>query len=206
MRTPTHVMNARIGAVAVASSLVLALAACTPASQVLPSAAPSEVSSSAPSEVPSADALAAEAPELATAPSDLAQDLLYIIEEEKLAHDVYAALADQYGARIFENISASEAKHQSAVETLLAQYGVDDPRSPEAGEFTDPDLQALYDSLMAAGSESFTAAVEVGILIEQTDIADLEEMMDQAPQDVNEVLARLLAGSENHLAAFQRQA
>ena len=47
----------------------------------------------------------------------------------------------------------------------------------------------------------------MGILIEEKDIADLTAAIaaeDEA--DVISVYERLLAGSENHLASFQRQA
>ena len=73
------------------------------------------------------------------------------------------------------------------------------------GVFTDPALQSLYDELIAKGSQSLADAVQVGITIEQTDIADLSKTIATAPADVVIVLERLLAGSQNHLAAFERQ-
>ncbi len=132
--------------------------------------------------------------------------LRYLIEEEKLAHDVYVVLEDLWGARVFENIAASESTHEAAVADLLTVYGVDDPRAAEPGVFTDPALQALYDDLIEAGSRSREDAIQVGITIEQTDIADLAAAIADAPEDVAVVLQRLLAASENHLAAFERQA
>ena len=50
--------------------------------------------------------------------------LLSMREEEKLAHDVYLALAAETGAPIFTQIAASEARHEQAVERALAAYGV----------------------------------------------------------------------------------
>ena len=90
--------------------------------------------------------------------------------------------------------------------TLLVEYDLADPRSDEIGVFTDPDLQSLYDQLVADGSQSRAAAIDVGVLIEQTDIADLTRALDDAADDVAVVLERLLAGSQNRLAAFERQA
>ena len=138
--------------------------------------------------------------------SDLEAQLLYLIEEEKLAHDVYTVLGDLWGGNVFVNIAASEISHQDAVATLLVEYDLADPRSDEIGVFTDPDLQSLYDQLVADGSQSRAAAIDVGVLIEQTDIADLTRALDDAADDVAVVLERLLAGSQNHLAAFERQA
>ena len=45
--------------------------------------------------------------------------LATIAEQHKLAHDLYAALADQYGAAIFDRIAAAEARQLAAVRTLL---------------------------------------------------------------------------------------
>ncbi len=71
--------------------------------------------------------------------------------------------------------------------------------------FTDPALQALHDELLARGSQSLADAIAVGVTIEQTDIADLSDAIPTAPGDVAIVLERLLAASQNHLAAFERQ-
>ena len=138
--------------------------------------------------------------------ASIESQLRYLIEEEKLAHDVYTVLGELWDARVFENIAASESTHEEAVSDLLPVYGVEDPRASEPGVFTDPTLQALYDDLIEAGSRSREDAIQVGVTIEQTDIADLSAALTDAPQDVAVVLERLLAASENHLTAFERQA
>lgn len=130
--------------------------------------------------------------------------LLYMREEEKLAHDVYLALYEQWGMNIFENIAGSEATHTEAVRTLISRYGLDDPvASNDVGVFTDPALQALYDQLMAQGGESLAGALRVGAAIEEIDILDLEERLAQTSQpDIILVYQNLTAGSRNHLRAF----
>jgi hypothetical protein len=60
--------------------------------------------------------------------------------------------------------------------------------------------------LVAQGLASREGAIQAGITIEQTDIADLNARVSTAPADVERVLESLLRGSENHLAAFERQA
>lgn len=132
--------------------------------------------------------------------------LLFMIEEEKLAHDVYVTLGDLWGGRIFTNIAASESTHQGQVFTLLEARDLGDPRSSEIGVFTDDTLQALYDDLIAMGSESRDAAMQVGVTIEEKDIADLATAITAEDEaDVIAVYERLISGSENHLAAFERQ-
>jgi hypothetical protein len=132
--------------------------------------------------------------------------LQYLIEEEKLAYDVYVTLGDKWGSAVFTNVSASEVTHQDRVAGLLDAAGIDDPRSSTVGEFVNPELQALYDQLIAQGSVSQTAAFEVGVAIEELDIADITEMLTSVTDpEIVSVLKSLRSASENHLAAFQRQ-
>jgi hypothetical protein len=136
------------------------------------------------------------------------RELLYMVEEEKLAHDVYVALAETYDVPQLVNIPRAELTHQDAVRALLDRYGLDDPTVGAAsGEFTNDQLQAMYDELVESGSASLAAAAQVGITIETTDIADLTSAVEgtDAP-DVVQVLTSLRDGSERHLAAFERLA
>lgn len=134
--------------------------------------------------------------------SDDAAAILFMREEEKLARDVYTVLGEQWDVPTFTNIAASERQHMDAVATLIDRYGLTDPAADTAiGEFVDPDLQALYDELIARGSTSLEEALRVGVLIEETDIADLAARASDDPV-VQTVWDRLTAGSENHLAAF----
>lgn len=136
-----------------------------------------------------------------------AADLAYMREEEKVAQDVYLAFYDQWNLPVFRNIAAAEATHMAAVGTLLDRYGLPDPASGNpAGVFDDPDLQALYDDLVAQGSESLAAALYVGTIIEEVDILDLEESIARTDKaDIQLVYQNLLRGSGNHLRAFAGQ-
>jgi hypothetical protein len=138
--------------------------------------------------------------------STLAEMLTFIVQEEKLAHDLYVQLASTSGAQQFANIVNSESTHISLVQGLLVSYNIVDPTVGLAeGEFLDQDLQALYDSLLASGSVDRAGAIAAGIAVEEKDIADIEVMLaSDLPSDVASVLERLLSGSQNHLAAFQR--
>ncbi|MCH9830249.1 MAG: DUF2202 domain-containing protein [Candidatus Nanopelagicales bacterium] len=133
--------------------------------------------------------------------------LQYMVAEEKLAHDVYVTLGDEYGLRVFTNIARSETQHQSAVARLLDKYGIKNPTlGDKVGVFDDPKLQKLYDDLVAKGMLSLQDALEVGVLVEETDIADLKEVIaGNEPAAVDRVLTNLLNASYKHLAAFERQ-
>lgn len=133
-------------------------------------------------------------------------DLLFMYEEEKMARDAYLSFYDLWGARIFKNIAASEQRHMDAVETLLGGYAVPDPGfSEDRGVFNDAELQKLFGDLLAQGSESLQGAREVGRVIEEVDIEDLEEAMARSDNaDIDQVYGSLLRGSQNHLRAFTR--
>jgi hypothetical protein len=129
--------------------------------------------------------------------------LTYMCEEEKLARDVYLYLYKTWRSRIFTNIAASEQTHMDAIEKLLVRYNIPDPAVAALGEFTNPDLQALYNRLIEAGSRSLVEALQVGVEIEETDIADLTDgIAASAHNDIITVYGNLLAGSLNHLNAF----
>ncbi len=138
-----------------------------------------------------------------------ADELTYLIEEEKLAHDVYQAMYDKWGARVFGNIKNSETMHQNMVWAVMESRGLADSRTATAGTFKNADLQALYDRLIAQGNQSVQEAYKVGVVVEETDIADLKKTLanlDPKDADVKAVLENLLHASENHLRAFSRQA
>lgn len=61
----------------------------------------------------------------------------------------------------------------------------------------------MYDDMVAQGSESLNEAAQVGIAIEELDIADLQAAIDAGqPADIERVFSNLLNGSQRHLAAF----
>ena len=133
-------------------------------------------------------------------------ELVYMVEEEKLAHDVYVALAAKYPSIVqFSRIAKSESRHQDALRTLLSRYGLADPTiGLAAGEFSTAAFQSLYDSLVAQATDA-ASALAVGVSIEKLDIADLTTALNglTAP-DVVQAYTNLRKGSEQHLAAFSR--
>lgn len=143
------------------------------------------------------------------APSELSDeelsDLLYMREEEKLARDVYTTLFSIWGIPVFQNIAASEQAHMDAVKTLLDVYGLEDPAREQAGVFTNPDLQSLYEELTTRGSQSLSEALKMGAAIEEIDILDLQDSLSRTDNaDIQQVYNNLLRGSSSHLGAFAR--
>ena len=131
--------------------------------------------------------------------------LVFMREEEKLAFDVYRAMFELWDLKIFDKISEAEQSHTDAVRGLLEQYGIEDPaQGLDPGEFSNPDLQALYDDLVASGSQSSTDALLVGALIEELDITDLRLRASEIGE-IDQIYENLERGSRNHLRAFIKQ-
>jgi hypothetical protein len=131
------------------------------------------------------------------------EDLRFMVEEEKLAHDVYLTFQRKYRDRVFPSIRRSEQQHIDAVVGLLDRYGVENPSKPGVGKFDNQTLQSLYDSLIARGMKDRIEAIKVGALIEETDLRDLTAAIERSDEwAIDRVYANLRAGSTNHLQAF----
>ena len=135
-----------------------------------------------------------------------AERLTYLREEEKVAHDVYVGLFARWGIVAFDNISQAEQRHMDAVLSKLNQYGLVDPALTQTGSFTNASLQQLYDNLIAQGKVSALSALMTGALIEEVDMADLDEMIGGTENEgLINLYETLHCGSRNHLRAFVRQ-
>ena len=132
--------------------------------------------------------------------------LKYMVEEEKMARDVYTVLAKTAAYPRFKNIANAEQFHLDQMSMVLKDYGLWNPtlkRGP--GVFYNKELSALYKTLITKGQLSALDAIQVGIIIEEKDIADLTAMEKLITQeDIQFVVNYLKSGSQNHLAAFKR--
>ncbi len=138
------------------------------------------------------------------------EGILLMREEEKLARDVYLTLYEKWNIPVFLNIANSEETHMDAMELLIERYGLNDPVSDESasyrGTYAREEFNQLYTELTEKGLVSYQAALEVGALIEDLDIADLQKLLSESRNDdVKVVYQNLLKGSRNHLRSFVRQ-
>ena len=139
----------------------------------------------------------------ATLSEDEAADLTFQREEEKLARDVYLTLYAKWGAVIFSNIAGSEQRHTDTLKKKLDKYNLPDPALPTIGAFTNPDLQAKYDSLVADGQLSYVDGLYICATIEEIDMIDIQQVLDATTHlDLRTAYQSLLDGSKNHLRAF----
>ncbi len=134
--------------------------------------------------------------------------MTYMREEEKLARDVYTKLAATSGNPCSRASRAASSAIWTPWAVVITRYGLTDPAKGEAaGQFQNQELQRLYTELVAKGSVSPAAAVEVGRSIERLDISDLNAREATSKHsDVRWVFQQLERGSNNHLRAFTMQA
>ena len=154
------------------------------------------------SEDPNSDNPDPEDPDSGDLNSDDQESLYFMLEEEKLARDVYTYLGALWEVAIFENITQSEIQHVAAVEALLTSYGLE-YEILDHGTFENTHLQELYDSLTEMGTEDLEAALRVGATIEDLDILDLQQFIDATNTvAIQAVFESLQCGSRNHLRSF----
>ena len=147
--------------------------------------------------------------------------LAYMWNEEKLAKDIYLTLNELTPHQTLYNIATrSEVQHEAAVENLVQKYDInitnlenyeisyseEELRALAPGEYAVPEVQELYDTLYAKGSQSLQDALEVGCMVEVTDVEDLDKYIEVAgdAEDLIVVFSFLRSGSYNHYWAFDK--
>jgi hypothetical protein len=131
--------------------------------------------------------------------------LLYQIDEERMAGELYRAFGEKFAARPFSNIPPAEARHQQLLENLATRAGLTPAKATTPGRYATPAIQARYDALLAQGQTSLIEALTVGALVEEQDIADLRVLAATTDSpEVKSVMTVLEQGSRHHLNAFGR--
>ncbi|NPA81554.1 MAG: DUF2202 domain-containing protein [Epsilonproteobacteria bacterium] len=138
----------------------------------------------------------------------LKESIAHMYDEERLAHDVYLAIYQKQPVFQLERIATrSEARHIQAVEDLAKKYGVR-TYYHTPGRYANSHIQSLYNTLYRKGIRSQRDALEVGCMVEVTDIDDLNRYIAEAERegasDVVSVYDFLRRGSYNHYWAFDR--
>jgi hypothetical protein len=133
--------------------------------------------------------------------------LNYMYQEEKLAKDVYSTLLRLYPRlSIFNKIKKAEIVHETSVANVMKHYNLPLPvRGDKIGKFKNKELQKLYDELIKLGKKSPIDALKAGIMVEVTDVEDLDKYLkDAKSKDIKALFKFLRAGSYNHYNAFNR--
>jgi len=134
--------------------------------------------------------------------------LAYMYEEERLAKEVYLSVYQKQRIRqLYKIATNSEERHINAVKDLAQKYGI--RLSPQqTGRYSIGHIQSLFNQLYSKGIRSQKDALEVGCIVEVTDIEDLNKYISEAQRaganDVVQVYDFLRKGSYNHYWAFDR--
>jgi len=166
---------------------------------------------------------AAIASEKSILTQELQDSITFMYSEEKLAKEVYLNLyAVQPAKQLYNIATKSEIYHVDAVDRLAIKYDLNStlypdtttPYDPTAlstftdGKFPVVEIQELYDLLYEKGIQSQQDALEVGCMVEVTDVDDLDRYITQATDanasDVLTIFNYLRDGSYNHYWAFNR--
>ncbi len=130
--------------------------------------------------------------------------LLFQIDEERMAHDLYVAFGEAWDLRPFRNIAAAETRHAAALKALAERAGVTVPAATP-GTYATAEVQARYDALLAQGQISAMEALQASAFVEEQDIVDLRALAATTDSpDLESVVAALETGSTHHLNAFVR--
>ena len=128
----------------------------------------------------------------AAASAPVADALQQAMVDERTAEGTYANVLVAYPGRSpFATIVVAERQHIAALETAAANHSVD--------------LSSATGTAKTAPT-TFTAACQVGVQIEQDDIALYDALLPKvtAYPDVTKVFENLQSASRSHLAAFQK--
>lgn len=134
------------------------------------------------------------------------RNIRFIIEEEKMARDLYFEFSKKYDKQIFENIYKAEQTHMKSMQKLVNKYGMEDPTAKtDVGEFQNRQIQKMYDELLEQGNKSLVEALKVGAEVEERDIDDIQDnMTNTSKADMLFVYENLKRASKNHLRAFMK--
>lgn len=147
--------------------------------------------------------------------------LAYMWDEERLARDTYLALNELTPSQTLYNIATNaESQHVESVEDLIQRYDLNIMNQDDFSggysedaldaikdrEFITPELTTLYDVLYTKGSQSLQDALEVGCMVEVTDINDLNQEIVTAgdAEDLVMLFENLRKGSYSHYWAFDK--
>jgi len=136
------------------------------------------------------------------------QSIAYMYDEERLAKEVYLSIYQKQPVRQLSKIaSKAETRHIDAVKNLAQRYGIPTP-TQKVGKYQHKQIESLYNKLYTKGIRSQKDALEVGCIVEVTDIDDLDKFITQAQkdnaQDIVQIYDFLRNGSYNHYWAFDK--
>lgn len=129
------------------------------------------------------------------------QKIIYMIEGEKLARDLYYKFSDKYDYPNFEQLYKAEQTQKQALQKLAEKYGLENPAAKKGiGEFKNPQIQNYYDSYLKQGNKNLSEAIKSSNKAEEIAALIYPQALSKTnKKDVKFVLKRLNIAAKNHL-------
>lgn len=133
-------------------------------------------------------------------------DLIFTLQEEKVAYDFYSEMFKKYNQKVFGNIMEAEKTHQENVLSVINSLNIDAGElSSVPGEFSNKEMIDEYNMLIEIGGYSFTDALRAATKYEEQDISDLQKFYSRAENEqIKNLYECLQQATGNHLRAFVR--
>lgn len=134
--------------------------------------------------------------------------VLYLLEQEKLAHNFYSILDTIWVTEIFNRVASEERIHMQKLSIVAYDFMIEVPshfNEYPLGQYSNPYLRALYPQLLQEANFSLEDAYRVSANLEERKIIDLKAALKQ-PNFESEALTykALLLGAEDNFKLFIR--
>ena len=134
--------------------------------------------------------------------------ILYLVEQEKLAHDFYRSLDTMWVTDIFNRVANEEFEHVGKLSAVAAELMINVPNhfnEYPVGQFIDNKLRHLYAELMTAANFSLEDAYRTSANLEERKMVDLKMALKEPNFELENLTYKaLLIGSEDNFKVFIR--
>ena len=134
--------------------------------------------------------------------------IMYLVEQEKLAHDFYRSLDTMWVTDIFNRVANEEYEHVGKLSAVAAELMISVPNhfnEYPMRQFIDNKLRHLYAELMISANFSLEDAYRTSANLEERKMVDLKMALKEPNFELENLTYKaLLIGSEDNFKAFIR--
>jgi|GEM_PF-719649 len=134
-------------------------------------------------------------------------DIMYLQEAQKLERDLYIYLGQQSpGDPLFASLAQSAATLMNADDSILSRYNLTNPEQNAAGQFSNPQIQQLYQLYTGQAGGTVPNALLIAAQSEDQHIASLYAAIGHTTNaDLKFIYSQQLAFASNNLRAISQQ-
>jgi hypothetical protein len=127
--------------------------------------------------------------------------IIYMIEGEKMARDLYYHFSQKYDFAQFEELYKAEQSQLQAIKQLAKKYDIENPAAKkDVGQFKNPEIQQFYDEFLKQGNKNLEEALKASSKAEEVAIQIYLRSIDGAEKaDTKFVFEQLNIAAKNHL-------